>query len=78
MVKFYPYGGAKHRTSLKELKKGSSSLPPEIVSVPLSFKDYTKGIEEDLNLYAGFVGLSQNSETLALRPEVGWFITMQK
>lgn len=78
VVKFYPYGSAKHRTNLKELKEGSSNLPPEIVSAPLSFKDYTKGIEEDLNIYAGFVGLSQNSETLALRPEVGWFITIQK
>ena len=78
VVKFYPYSSDKYRMNLKEVKEKSPGLPPEIVSVPLSFKDYTKGIEEDLNLYAGFVGLSQNSETLALRPEVGWFITMQK
>ena len=78
VVKFYPYGGEKNRTNLKEFKKGSSSLPPEIVSVPLSFKDYIKGVEADLNLYAGFVGLSQDRETFALRPEVGWFITKQE
>lgn len=75
VVKFYPYSGRKYRTNLQEIRKGSSSLPPEIVSVPLSFKDFTKGVEADLNLYAGFVGLSQDSETFALRPEVGWFIT---
>ena len=75
VVKFYPYSSNKYRTNLRELKEKSSSLPPEIVSVPLSFKDLTKGVEADLNIYAGFVGLSQYPETFALRPEVGWFIT---
>ena len=75
VVKFYPYSSDKYRMNLKEVKEKSPGLPPEIVSAPLSFKDLTKGEEADLNIYAGFVGLSQDSETFALRPEIGWFIT---
>ena len=42
--------------------------------VPVSFQD-DNGETADLTLWAGFVGIAQDSETLALRPEIGWFIT---
>lgn len=78
IVKFYPYYDDKYRTTLKSLG-GSSSLPPEIVSTPLSFRDTSEGQiaggDAELSLYAGFVGLSQDPETFALKPEIGWFIT---
>lgn len=78
VVKFYPYYNDKDRTSLKTLG-GSSNLPPEIVSASLSFRDQSDGHiaggDAELTLYAGFVGLSQDPETFALRPEIGWFIT---
>lgn len=81
VVKFYPYYDDKVRTSLKTLG-ASSSLPPEIVSAPLSFRDQSDGHiaggDAELTLYAGFVGLSQDSETFALKPEIGWFITKEK
>ena len=81
VVKFYPYYDDKVRTSLKTLG-ASSSLPPEIVSAPLSFRDQSDGHiaggDAELTLYAGFVGLSQNPETFALKPEIGWFITKEK
>lgn len=80
VVKFYPYYNDKDRTSLKMLN-GSSSLPPEIVSAPLSFRDLSEGHiaggDAELTLYAGFVGLSQDPETFALKPEIGWFITKE-
>lgn len=81
VVKFYPYYNDKDRTSLKTLG-GSSLLPPEIVSAPLSFRDqsvgHIAGGDAELTLYAGFVGLSQDPETFALKPEIGWFITKKK
>lgn len=77
MVKFYPYYDDKARTNLKRLVY-PYNLPPEIVSVPLSFRDESHGLaggDAELTLYSGFVGLSQNAETFALKPEIGWFIT---
>ena len=74
IVKFYPYNQYKYRNDLKGLYDGAFNLPPELSMVPLVFE---KGSGEtvDLTLWAGFVGISQDEETFALRPEIGWFIT---
>lgn len=69
IVKFYPYDCFGVRQDLKEFGDLDDILPPEMSSVPLDFR----GIP--LTLWAGFVGVAQNSETMALRPEIGWFIT---
>ena len=74
IVKFYPYAYDKHRNSLEGLYDGASDLPPEISSVPVTFQDGDGEISE-LTFWAGFVGIAQDSETFALRPEIGWFIT---
>lgn len=77
IVKFYPYNHYKHRNSLKGLYDGAYGLPPELSMVPVSFQD-GNGETTDLTLWAGFVGIAQDPETFALRPEIGWFITRQK
>ena len=78
VVKFYPYDDNKHRNNLKKLDDGASDLPRELSDVPMKFKDLTDGSSTDLTLWAGFVGLSQDPETFALKPEIGWFITKEK
>lgn len=35
-------------------------------------------MDQQLTLNSGFVGLSQNTVTHALRPEIGWFITQKR
>ena len=77
IVKFYPYNCMKHRNNLKGLYDGASQLPPEIASVPLKIKDMND-TTINLTLWAGFVGIAQDATTLALRPEIGWFITRDK
>ncbi len=62
------------RNSLEGLYDGAKDLPPEISSVPVKFQD-ANGETTDLTLWAGFVGIAQDKETFALRPEIGWFIT---
>ncbi|MBP5412888.1 MAG: DUF4419 domain-containing protein, partial [Bacteroidales bacterium] len=89
VIKFFPYNNFKSHCTPEELKeippiafrndfKGlydiSESLPTETASVPLRFIDI-KGRETRLMLNSGFVGLSQDTVTHALRPEIGWFIT---
>lgn len=67
--RFYPYNCYGGRQCLYEFGDLDAGLPPEMASVPLDFH----GIP--LTLWAGFVGVAQNSETMSLRPELGWFIT---
>lgn len=77
IVKFYPYDCLKHRNSLKGLYDGASRLTPELASVPVRFEG-ADGETANLTLWAGFVGIAQDTATLALRPEIGWFITRDK
>ena len=76
IVKFYPYDDDKHRNDFKGIHDGAYNLPAEIVSAPLEFTDINRN-KHDLTLWTGFVGLTQDNETFALRPEIGWFITQQ-
>lgn len=74
IVKFYPYDADKYRNDFKGIRDGAYNLPAEIVSVPLEFTDIN-GQKTNLTLRTGFIGLTQDSTTFALRPEIGWFIT---
>ena len=77
IVKFYPYLVGydvlvPNKTfTLYDL---SGSLPAEMVSVPLAY-EHVGEKREMLALHAGFVGLTQDHETFAIRPEIGWYIT---
>jgi len=75
IVKFFPYDKEGKRTNLKELE-GGDNLPNEIVKVDLnyieSFEDSTR--TTPLELWAGFIGLEQNSNDFTLTPKIGWMI----
>ncbi|WP_018627128.1 DUF4419 domain-containing protein [Niabella aurantiaca] len=75
-VKFFPYTKDGKRNDLQSLT-GSSNLPDEIVKVPLLhvFQN-TDGttVQTPLELWAGFMGLQQNSRDFTLKPEIGWMI----
>lgn len=75
IVKFFPYDKKGKRNNLKQLE-GSSNLPQEIVKVDLKyieiFGDSTK--TTPLELWAGFIGLSQDSKDFTLTPQIGWMI----
>jgi hypothetical protein len=77
IVKFFPYDKDGKRTDLKEIRKWDA-LPEEIVKVDVKYQllDETgKVIEETpLELWAGFIGLRQNSQNFALKPEIGWMV----
>ena len=77
IVKSYPYDADKYRNDFKGIRDGAYNLPAEIVSVPLEFTDIN-GQKTNLTLRTGFIGLTQDSTTFALRPEIGWFITKKQ
>jgi hypothetical protein len=76
IVKFFPYDKNGRRLGLDTLSSGVN-LPDEIVKVDLTYikGDGAGNFETTpLELWAGFVGLKQNSKDFNLRPEIGWII----
>jgi hypothetical protein len=74
-VKFFPYDRDGKRNNLKELTQGDN-LPEEIVKVDLKYITLYNGeeIEIPLELWAGFIGLEQNSKDFTLTPKISWMI----
>ena len=54
----------------------SDSFPPGLCSTPFIW-NYL-GTEYTMNFYSGFLAVSQDSSTLALRPEIGWAVADQQ
>lgn len=50
----------------------SDCVPPGLSSTPFVWKDFNT--DYNMQFYAGFMAVSQNPETLALRPEIGWAV----
>lgn len=75
IVKFFPYDKDGKRNNLKQLE-GGNSLPDEIVKVDLKYLEIRNDttIETPLELWSGFIGLQQNKDNFALRPQIGWMI----
>lgn len=75
VVKFFPYDKDGKRNDLKQLE-GGGNLPEEIVKVDLEFiESIGDSIRTTpLELWAGFIGLEQNSGDFTLTPKIGWMI----
>lgn len=75
IIKFFPYNKEGKRNNFQELIY-RDNLPNEIVKVDLEYLE-VKGNKMEtipLELWAGFVGLQQNTTTYALKPQIGWMI----
>lgn len=75
IVKFFPYDKDGKRNNLKQLE-GGNNLPEEIVKVDLKYiKSFCDSVKTTpLELWAGFIGLEQNSNDFTLTPKIGWMI----
>ena len=75
IVKFFPYDKDGKRNNLNQLE-GGGNLPEEIVKVDLKYFE-SFGVSTHttpLELWAGFIGLEQNSKDFTLTPKIGWMI----
>lgn len=76
-LKFYPYYSNGERTDLKKIKS-IGDLPAEIVRVPfvldLNIDKNTTIFSQQMEFWAGFMGLQQDNETYNLKPIIGWAI----
>ena len=75
IIKFFPYDNEGKRNNLKQIV-GRKKLPSEIVKVDLKYIEAYNDtvIETPLELWSGFIGLKQNNENFALRPQIGWMV----
>jgi hypothetical protein len=73
IVKFFPYTKEGKKTDLKPISK-IDNLASELVKVPFVLEDAVSKKTYKMEFWAGFIGLSQNKEDYALKPEIGWAI----
>lgn len=78
IVKFFPYDKYGKRNKLNYISVNWNKLPDEMVKVDMKYiiTDGSETVlsETMLELWAGFVGLEQNSETFALKPVIDWMV----
>lgn len=80
--RFYPYDSFERRRSdgtssisrMEIIYDPGNDLPGDLVNVPIMYKDI-EGKEIELTLWTGFIGVCEDRQTHALKPQVGWFIT---
>lgn len=84
ILRFFPYDRRGKKIDISQIKELSvedilEELPKEIVCV-----DFTYCMEDEygqikktfpMHFWAGFIGCSQNHETQAIQPEIGWFVS---
>jgi len=84
---FYPFNKNGKRINLAHISSFAiedifKKLPTEIVTVDFKLKvlnSVNSKIEREypMEFWAGFIGLSQDAQTMAIRPEIDWFVAHQ-
>jgi hypothetical protein len=82
VAKLFPYlrafinGPCQSRNPIFETGEGFQTLvaPPGLSRVPFTWHNARAGRERPMEAVAGLVGVTQDPETLALRPKVGWAV----
>lgn len=77
IIKFFPYTKEGKKTDLKPITK-IDNLASELVKVPFILKDEVHHKSYNMEFWAGFIGLTQNRNDFALRPEIGWLVINKK
>lgn len=80
--KLFPYlreftgGPCTWRNPIFETGEGFQTwvAPPGLSRVPLTWRDGTTGRERPMEAIGGLLGVTQDPQTLALRPKVGWAV----
>lgn len=76
ITRFYPYIEGKPTPFDSIHERDILNFPPTCGQAPMKYIG-PNGRENGLHLYAGLVGLSEDSITKALRPEIAWFISKE-
>ncbi|MCI0377080.1 MAG: DUF4419 domain-containing protein [Gemmataceae bacterium] len=82
VAKLFPYlraftnGPCNRRNPIFDTGQGftTSDAPPGLSRVPFTWRNATTGVERRMEAMGGLLGVTQDPETLALRPKVGWAV----
>ena len=80
IVKFFPYLPGGHQNPFfKDAKADKDGLqigefPTGVSATEFTWIDRVRKQTFNMEFLAGFVGIDQNDETKALRPEIGWAV----
>jgi hypothetical protein len=82
VAKLFPYlrefvnGPCRRRNPIFETGEGFQTFvaPPGLSRVPFVWRDALTGHERSMEAVGGLVGVTQDAETLGLRPKVGWAV----
>ncbi len=77
ITKFFPYTEKGEKRKFKPIVN-IDNLASEIVRVPFVFEDITIPKSFQMEFWAGFIGLTQNSNDFTLKPEIAWIISRGK
>jgi hypothetical protein len=75
-LKTVPNGPCTRRNPIFETGEGFQTpfAPPGLSRVPFTWRDAATGRERRMEAIGGLLGVTQDSQTLALRPKVGWAV----
>ena len=79
MAKFFPYNRYEERLPLDTLYLNNiDRLPDEMVKVDARVFNMMTGEDTPVELWAGFVGLTQNNKNYMLTPKLGWMVRVKE
>ena len=64
-----------HWDSIRQLGIICSEIPSGIVTTDETYNDMKKGTPQKYKLHSGFIAVSQDKETMAIHPEIGWVVS---
>lgn len=76
ITRFYPYVNGERSVFDSIHETDIMDFPPSCGQAPIKYTG-PNGKKNELKLYAGLVGLSEDSTTKALRPEIAWFVSKE-
>ena len=71
IVKFYPYDAEGGKMDMVSILEDLNDIKEERNNVPVKVK-VIDGPEYNTSFDCGFIGVSEDPETLAIKPEIGW------
>ena len=72
IVKFYPYNEKGNKMDLDSIRENLENVKEERNNVPVNVKILPNGQIISTSFDCGFIGVSEDPETKAIKPEIGW------
>ena len=76
ICKFFPYNQSQRRHNLKSIHL-MDDIPPQILEAPFVLQIVKTGEKFNCTFHSGFLGVTQDPNTFVVKPNIGWYITVE-